>query len=43
MFKLAYDGTDLDWYIDGVSEHTETVDLSSAGLQYLWFNTNRYN
>jgi len=43
VFKLSYDGSDLTWLIDDVVKHTLTVDLSSAGLQYLWFNTNRYD
>jgi len=42
-FKLAYDGTNLTWQIDDVIKHTQSVDLSSIGLQYLWFNTNRYD
>ena len=43
VFKLAYDGSDLTWEIDDVVKHTLTVDLSSAGDQYLWTNNNRYN
>ena len=42
-FKLAYASGDLDWYIDNSSVHSLTVDLSSAGLQYLWTNNNRYD
>jgi len=42
VFKLAYDGSDLTWLIDDVVKHTLTVDLSSAGLQYLFTNNNRY-
>jgi len=43
VFKLSYDGSDLTWLIDDVVKHTLTVDLSSAGLQYLWTNNNRYD
>ena len=43
VFKLAYDGSDLTWQIDDIIKHTLTVDLSSAGDQYLWFNTNRFD
>lgn len=43
-FKLQYSGGDLNWYIDDVTFRSPlTVDLSSAGLQYLFTNNNRYN